>query len=356
MKLLFSALFVLLSLSVFSQEFYNSKNVNNGQSYQFSVPSKFELIPMGDDEFAMYVEDLDAAMEGDFSDCLIFGILTNDDGLPIDELMDEVQIDILSDVENAKTDSYKTPSGKLFYTVSGNLLFLKDEPTPVLLAFSTFKDVIVVTGIMGMEPTREVDPSTFYSVLNSYKEYSTDRENAFFPEEEFEDNDFLNNQFETSLSYDYIDFLPEYPNEDTPASEKIIWIEDWNQEYPELLLAYIYVYDAQEQEELCGIKIFSGGSAEGYTGTNEQLLALKKVLPSHYIDGITPKESFAGDDFNFQQYEVQSSGFEYEGQVLYTTEIRGEIVFLLGYFNGEPTPELSEEMETLVKTLFYEVY
>ncbi|XOV68803.1 MAG: hypothetical protein ACFHU9_06395 [Fluviicola sp.] len=354
MKYLIALLALILTNSSFSQNFTESKYVHEGRSYHFVVPNSYDELPAGDDEMSAYCRDLMSIEAGEMTDIILVGNIWNDDEKDLDALMSDAEFDILEDVKDPEISSYVTSKGKEFRTVKGEVNFFGEDPSNGFIGITTFGEVIVIVGIFDLEDGETVDPSLLTAMLNSYSEYETDRENQFFPTSEnwddIEDIGFENNLYETNLIYDNTGFFPEY-DEDSDW----FWDEDWSDEYMELLLAYGYynLNDDEEDAPGCGMKVFSGGYSDNYKTDLSKLVALQKVFPSHYIEGIAAEGTVAGDEFNFKTYTVSSSAYGYAKQKLYVTEVNGETVFILSYFTQEPTESLENEMENVVKTFDY---
>lgn len=356
MKHLILLLAITVSSISFSQNFFESPYVSEGRSFRFVVPNSFEEMPIGDPEMSVFCRDISSVEMGEMTDVVLIGNMMNDDNKDLDGLMEDVAFDILKDVKNPVIDVYFNRAGKEFRTIKGEVGFFGDAPSEGYIGVTTFEGVIVIVGIFDNEDEDEVDPTLLTAVLESYTEYDTDRESEYpLQDDEWEDTEefgFKNSMYETNLTYDMTGFFPEF--EEAMESEWF-WDEDWSEAYQELLLAYGYynVNDEDDSNPLCGIKVFSGGSQDQYKSDLNKLIALQKVFPSHYIDGISAKGALSGDEFSFTSYDVTTSGFEYTSHTLYITEVHGEMVFLLSYFAGEPTETLKAELVDVVKTFDY---
>ena len=347
-----------LSSGAFTQVFYESPYVIEGSSYQFTVPPGYENVETGSTEFQMFSTnpDIMLEMEGETinSDFIMIGI-TENEGEEMDNIFDEL-VEEYQTAENTsiKVSSFQTPSNKEFQTLNGKIGFITEQPTQTMMAITEFQDVLVIVLIVDGDNGNDIDPSLLEALLSSYKEVETDRESTFMPyEEPMNESEprFVNDQFPTDLSYDYINLFPEITWE-TENAERY-WEEDWRKDYPELLLAF-FLTEIEGADAYAGIKIFSGGY-EDYTSGVKKLLALQKVFPSHNIGGLTNEETMVeGEMFSFQKYSVQSDASEFKKQTLYITEIAGETVFVLGYFTETPTEELEKELEEVVITLDYD--
>ena len=267
-----------------------------------------------------------------------------------DELLEE---NAESNQEELIVSSFQTSSQKDFRTLKGKVSFFTEKTIPTMIGISEFNEILTIVVIVDGDDGHEIDASLLEAMLSSYKEVETDRENAFFPyEEPMNESDprYLNNQFPTDLSHDFINLYPEITWE-TDAER--FWESDWREDYQELLLAFMFT-QIEGAEAFAGIKIFSGGY-DDYTSGLDKLMALQKVFPSHSIEGLTNEETtLEGEMFSFKKYSIQSGSFEFTKQLLYITKIGKETVFVLGYMTEEPTDEMETEIENVVKTLEYE--
>lgn len=356
MKYLIALLALTTSGLTFSQNFFEAPYVHEGRSFRFVIPDSYDEMPMGDPEMSIFCRDLYSMESGDMTDIVLVGNVMNEDNQSLDELMADAEFDILEDVKDPEIDVFVNRSGKEFRTVKGLVNFFGDSPSEGYIGITTFEEVVVIVGVFDLEDGEEVDPSLLSAVLQSYSEYDTDRASVYpLPSEDWEDLEefgFKNSLFETNLSYDLTGFFPET---DEDVENEWFWDEDWSQEYLELLLAYGYynINDEDDSNPICGIKVFSGGYADNYKTDLNKLVALQKVFPDHYIEGISANGSVSGDEFELKTYDVTSTAFEFSKHKLYVTEVQGETVFILSYFKDVPTETLEAEMESVVKTFDY---
>lgn len=316
-----------------------------------------------DVEFTAYVTDLEGVEAGQMSDLLMIGQTMDVTGITNEELIsnyENLDLDMLEEVEAAEVTEFVNRNGHSFLMATGKVDDFEEDLSNVYFAMTMFEEVMVIVAFIDIEDGHDFDRSLLEAVLQSYSEYDTDRENAFYPYEEEPYNEewegemfgFKNNMYETNLDYGNAGFFPPYVEDET---EEWFWDEDWSQEYLELLLAYGYYHLESEDDSnpLCGIKVFSGGYSDNFKSDLQKLIALQKVFPSHYIEGISAQGTLVGEEFAFKSYAVTSSAFEFSKHVLYITEINGEMVFFLSYFREIPSAELDMKMKEVIKTFDY---
>lgn len=362
MKQLITLLALTIVGTTYSQNFHEGAYVYEGTSFRFVVPNDYEAMPTFDDEFIAYVTDLNGMMEGRISDLLMIGQTADAAGITNEELInnyEELELNILREVEAAEISVFTNRSGRQFLTAAGKVDDFEEDLSNVHFGMTVFGEVLVMVAFVDVADGHDYDKSLLEAVLQSYTEYETDRENTFFPYEEeynemYEDEafGFENSLYETNLSYDNIGFFPEF---DEDVESDWFWDEDWSDEYLELLLAYGYynINDDEDSKPICGAKVFSGGYTDNYKSDLNKLVALQTVFPTHHIEGISAKGTLSGEMFEFKSYNVNSGAFEFSKQQVYTTEVHGELVFILCYFIDEPTEALEAQMKLLVKTFDY---
>ncbi len=358
MKNLITLLTITLASLSFGQNFHEGTYVYEGSSFRFVVPDDFQVMETSNPEFKAYVTDLDGVMEGNMSDMLMIGQTADVRDITNEDLIskyEEIELDLLQELEAAEIKVFTNRNGQDFLTAVGKVDDFEEDLTDVYLGMTVFREVLVIVAFIDLKDGNDFDKSLLEAVLQSYTEYGTDRDNAFFPFEEEEaieeEPRFQNDKFYTELSYEFIDVFPEITPEDESA--ELYWEEDWRHDYSELLLAYFYT-GTHGSNGYAGIKIFSGGR-DNYSSGLKKLSAVQKIFPDHNINGLKNEEqTLKGDMFEFEKYSVQSSNEEFGTELLYVTKIKGETVFVLANYTNSPYEITEEEVEKVVLTLSYE--
>lgn len=352
MKLFASLLLLVASQTSIAQVFYESPYVNEGKSFTIKLPNGNKHIGMIEDGTHLYSTNPNMKvdqMEAPESNGYVIGIVPNEDHLTFEEIIQHPILFEDEDFENSK--EITTKSNHQFLLLEGNIELDGEDKMHVILATGIFDEVLVLVLYFDIEekivehPFKEIS-----TLLESYTIVETDRENAFFFEHYYEDfsdmSTFLNEGFETSLSFEEIYFEEE-------LKEGSQWSNDFNEDYPELLTAYSYeVLQMDEDDDISvivqgGLKIFSGGDALNYQNTESKLAAIQDVYADYEITSIEVDEELEGDYFTFEKYKV-SCPESNDLLDLYSVVYYDEMLFVLAYSTEDMLSEFESTYESFI--------
>lgn len=353
MKLLILASLLFISNISRSQSTFESSYVVDGQSFKMTIPKEFHLIGELDEGMIFYSMNPDLIFnDGSLgSDCIMIGIMPNEEEITIEEAMAEVTKQNSDEIVNLKKI---TTDGGEFILGSADFGLGIEGVTLSDFGMTIFEDVLVLIAYVDLEDDSH-DPKLIKNIVNSYLIYETNRENEYDPyadydySEDYEEiTGFKNSLYDTRLTYDEVFFDPW--NE---LEEDTDWYEDFDEDFLELLTAYEFLdYDQENPLVQGGIKFFSGGFADNFKREVDQLEALKRVFPDYLISDIEFEKEVEGDEFTFKRYKITSLSKSNNAFAYYSTTYQGELLFFMVYEEWQPSDQFKNEYEDVIKTFF----
>lgn len=353
-------LIALLSLfQSLAQETFVSPYVIDGKSFEMKIPNGFYDTHSGDNTMAMYSKDPDFNIDSEelpTEDVIVLGLLGKVPEFNEESFREMVDEMTYSDEMNLiEQPSILTRNGQTFYKAAASGVFEGINLHRVYLIASDYKGVMVLCMYLQINSSTDASVKKDLEYLfNNFKEVSTDRENDYFTDEDFNDYDeydmsdefYQNSMYETGLAYEDVFF--------EEGESDFGWEENYDESFPELLLAYQYwVEDDADIWNVGGVKVFSGGDAESYASSAAKLEALQAVFPYNNITDISLVGDVAGETHSFKKYRVVSNSEDPKTEVIYTTEYAGELVFILIETYEGPSDEFISAYEPFVKTLWF---
>lgn len=361
MKTLFSLLAICLCFGLYAQK-HESPYVFDGRSFSFDMPKGYTNTDATDPSFQFYDRSSANNNQNEFENYFIFGLFHKNnipdfgDENPGENFLEAFVSSMVEDHDEFTVENHALNSGKEFTIAKTKSTMgeIFEEPRDFYAAVTDFGEVLIICMWFDLEMTGSA--KEFYATVDSYKEYETDRENAFFYDvEAYEEGPFFENSlYETELYYEDIFFGDE---EDREAIEQSFsWEEEFGDEFPELMIAYAFI-DYESESWMGGVKVFSGGTASNYTADAQKLAALQNVFDDHEITRIqSTGRTIKGNSLSFSEFDYQCTANEYRAVKFYTSEYKGEMLFILVYGTELMSATFTDEYENFVKTMWFLEY
>ncbi len=352
-KSLSLALLLLIVHFSFSQTTYESSHVKNGETIQFTIPKELHFVEESD----IFGDAMFSQGEGvDFS---TLDFETTKDGFllimhqPIVSAMKQSEFleNLQSELEIQK-ETLTAVGGPEQIVINGKEIVqagLKGEvdgkmAEAFFVSTLNFGDYAIFISYYANEGANNpISFKEFAKIIASWKVVKTDREDGLADlhstdeetmYEEEEETNYLNDLFETTISY--YDILPEY-------------LENWDEPMEEnthLLSEFIY------KNNNGSLKVFSGGDAAKYPSAEEKARAVQQVLES---GGLRLKfdSEFANEDHLFRLYTISGGG---SATSVYTTVAKGEMVFFVVDNGANPVPDFKPAVRDFMLTMWVDEY
>lgn len=352
-----------LPTALTAQVSYESDYVSNGKTFSIDLPSGYKSLGGDDAGMEFYSRDKNASLssqEPPEKNAVILAMMPFNFGLALDSesadvVIGELMGEFITSETIVESRDKTTKDGQYFRIGSAMTEPDEDIGDPVLMnvGLTLFEEVLFIVYWFDFEGSQ--DDSEFNSMIDSYKVFATDKENGFdielyeeeldyeesnhegYYDENIEDVFFINNLYDSKFKYEMIFFEVEIQGDlDYPT-----WEEDWEREYPELMIAYIYNrYGEDETFVEGGVKVFSGGAQSNYTTEPSKLDAVQNVFEEYDITNLSNKRTITRGDNRFDKYDLSYiKGDSDKPSVLYTLNYGGETFFFLVY----ETPDVSTE-------------
>lgn len=187
MKNLLAAILLFCAIYGYGQTKYESPYVTQGKSYSFEVPESIE--ERGATRKGIVHSTVYSRFDGteiisetspvvNLGDQIQFMLLHNSDNRSPEEFLEIMRATNEKSDITVEVEKYTTASGFEFMTSITNTI-TDDVAGTMYLAGKVYKDVIIMCTILDVDDGHELDKSLVQSVLDSFKEYETDRENTF---------------------------------------------------------------------------------------------------------------------------------------------------------------------------------
>jgi len=352
MKLFTLLLLLTASATTIAQEIYESAYVSDGKSFTIKLPNGNKHIGMIEEGTHLYSTDPNMTvdqMDAPKSNGYVIGMVTNDEGLTFEDIIEHPALFEDEGFDNSL--ELTTKKNHKFLLLDGNISLDEEEEMHIILASGLFDEVMVLVLYFDIENKMKSNPfKEMSALLESYTIVETDRENAFeldnYEEEYEEMTTFLNEGFETSLDFREIYFEEE-------LREETEWMTDFNEDYPELLSAYVFEtlqIDASDELDYLvqgGVKIFSGGDALNYQNVESKLAAIQEVFADYEIKGIGEGEAIDGTNYTFEKHKVMCP--ESKNVLnLYCVVYYDEMMFILAYSTENMLSEFESTYESFI--------
>lgn len=348
------SILILVNFS-FGQITYESPYVLDGQSFKMTLPKQFQPVEAPEMGMSVYAIDAESSFISDqpSSDCIVIYLMPNEEGITIEEALNEAKTEMPNGMESIKKIS--TSKGYDFLFGTADLDLGIEGVTLSDFGMTLFEDIVVMVMYVDIDDNY-TNSKMIHDIANSFTTYETSRENELVFEYdeydylgEYEDIlGFQNSLYETRLSYEEVFFRTWNEEEDDTD-----WYEDFDEDFLELLTAYEFIdYDQENPLTQGGIKFFSGGFADNFKREIDQVEALQRVFPDYNISEIEFEKEVQGDEFKFKRYKITSLSKSNNAFAYYSTTYQGELLFFMVYDEWQPSDQFKSEYEDVIKSFF----
>lgn len=354
-KSLTLAVLLLTITFSYAQTTYESLHVKDGETIQFTIPKGLYFVEESDvsgDAMFSQKEGVDfetvdfEQSEAGFLMIMHQGI--DEYSLAHDALLEELKAELKKEENVLTAVRYPekiTVRGRDIVQAGFKGEMEGDKVNALFVSTLNFGDYETIISYYALEQVKNpISFNEFEKIIASWKIVKTDREDeltalrSFEYEnvelEEEEETNYINDLFETNISY--YDILPEY-------------LENWDEPFEEnthLLSEFTYKNDNGS------LKVFSGGDAANYPTLDEMARAVQQVLES---SGVRLKfdSEFANEDHVFKLYTISGGG---SATSVYTTVAKGEMVFFIVDGGNNPIPDFKPAVRDFMLTMWVDEY